>query len=504
MTNVSRVDVTVGAGDLARLDAGVSANSGGADVDLAVGTLLGGVTLHIGLDRLLNSQSPVDHLLNGPDALARFRAGDVPADPSPIATRGMTVRAGDPYSEVATRYSVGAAAAVPAARIDAAARLDDGGVSVRAAMGGDPGGVTAVRDPVAAAGLPQRIDAPGGTSAAGRGIDVGAMVTATNFFAAGAPAATVSVSLGSLVNVLGAPGAAVASPADAPVGAVLVYRSDSGATVVELRTAGGFTGATTTSALPLTGTPSARVGDGYTLVGVLVGRDGALPISPFLAGAAVTGLAATNATATVAPATVGPMTAPPAPGSPIAPANVAPDAATARTTTGAPPPPPGTTGAPAGAVPPPPDGSEIPAGHPSPPGDQRQGFDSAASDRGGPDGPYIHAIWYDILALRFAELGVSLHDRAPALRDAVWATAMEHGPFANGNATDVLSALCRQIDLTAASDADIVSALFAERGRMDRDGNLVHYPEVLPFDRERVTARLADEAEIAASRLVAG
>ena len=122
--------------DVASADLAIESGQHGLSVDVGVKTLAGGLALHVGLDRVLNAASGVDRLMNGPDALARFRAGAVPADPSPVATRGMTIRAGDPYAEVATRYAVGVTnGPPPVARVEANARVDGGGVTIRAELG---------------------------------------------------------------------------------------------------------------------------------------------------------------------------------------------------------------------------------------------------------------------------------------------------------------------------------------------------------------------------------
>ena len=128
----------------------------------------------------------------------------------------------------------------------------------------------------------------------------------------------------------------------------------------------------------------------------------------------------------------------------------------------------------------------------------------APSDPGDSDRPYVYSIWYDILALRFAAEGVSLLDRSRALRDVVWATAIEHGPFAATDGSDVLSRVARSLDLAGADDGAIAAALFAERARTADGGDLVHYPQVLPSGRDRVIARLGEEAAVAASRIVTG
>ena len=427
MTILSRVEINVraAASDTTALDIniGTGGGTGAGDVDVAVSTAVAGLGVNIGLDQLLRTESPVEHLLNGPDALARFRAGAVPADPSPVATRGMTIRAGDPYAEVATRYAVAAVGLTAAtARAEVAARFDDGGVAGRVAVGTDNRATAAVRDPAAAAVLPQRIDGSGGTTALNRGIDVAA-ITGPVPILGGPASGRLTAALIGLVDVLGQ---AVLTPHDAIPGTVLTYLRADGTVVAELRTATGFAGAAAASALPLS---VARSHEAYVLNGAFVRPD---------------------------------------------------------------------------AVPPPPDGSTIPAGQPLPPAQHRATDGDGDGGHAATDRPYIHAIWYDILALRFAAAGVNLTERTAALRDVVWAIALEHGPFAEAHGTDVLGRVERRIDLPRADDAAIIAALFEERGRLAPGGDLVRYPDVPPGDRARVVIRLAGEAAVALNGVSAG
>ena len=433
MAILPRVDLSVRTASAsqtnAEVDVEVNIGGGTAEVDLAPGTLLAGTSVHVGLDRVLNTASGIDHLLSAPDALARFRAstGAVPADPSPVAARGMTIRAGDPYAEVATRFAVGSVAVIaPAIRADIALRNGEALLVARVDAGTDSRGVAAVRDPVAAAALAQRIEGAGGATAAARGIAVGIAVTNIVSFAGfDLKAGTTPGLFAGLVNIVGG---SVATPGQAPVGAVIAYQRSDGAVLVELRTTTGFAGSSVATAVPLTEGVAARATHDLTLTGIY------LPLA--VAGAAV----------------------------------------------------------------PPPDGRDIPAGHPAPPPDRGGEFGKTDHNPDGTDRPYLHSIWYDIMALRLLAAGVRLTERSAALRDVVWATALEHGPFPDPSGNDILGNVMRQVDLTRASDAEIVAALFAERARCDADGGLVHYPDVQPFDRDRVVTRLADEAALAGAR----
>ena len=532
MVSLPSFDLTVRMVDLGAAGVDVDAGASRSEVDISVSTPVAAVSLTIGLDRLLSSSSPIDRLLHSPDPLSRFRAGDVPSDPSPAQTRGMTLRVGDLQAEVATRYAIGGASA---ASTDVRADVRLGGdplVSARAGAGADTRGVGAVRDAVESAALPQRIDGPAGATAGERGIGANVALGGSaaqarasltvNVSVGGGPVVSgtvgvasvgaASVSFGGLVNVLDRPGAPILTARNAPSGAVLLYARADGSTVVELRTAQGFADATRTSTLPLTGGASGRTGDGFTLIGVFVAGGASVATlwvgdTPLNVAATPDGLhhasvapglpsaGATTVNLGTAPTQTVP-TAAPHPAAPIAEGATA--ARAGREGGGVP----VSFGADAAGMMPPPDGSTIPAGQPALPSERRAGFGDAPSNDDASDRPYIHSIWYDILALRFADVGVSLLDRSTALRDVVWAMAIEHGPFAAADGSDVLSRVAANLDLTCVGDAEIVAAIYAERARIDADGRLAHYPEVLPFDQARVLERLADEADLAARRIV--
>ena len=485
------------------IDTVITDGSGRSSLDMTVVTPVATAALYIGLDRLLYSTSPVDRLLHSADPLARFRAGAVPADPSPIATRGMTVRVGDIHAEIATRHDIGGMRTPDAAlRGDTVLRGDDNMLAAHVH------GPRSARDVAETAALPQRLDGASGTTPGERGI--AATFAGTNLLAplGTTPGTSRAVSFDGLVDILDRPAARIVSARDAPVGAVLVYERTGGGTVAELRTATGFAGLTD-STLPLTGIATGRSGEGFTLVAVFVRPQGEIGPLPFPIAAAATAAGAITvlsplATGGVAAATRvgGESIATPAqpaverPGldaPPVAAPQQSPDAPRTRS-----------DAFPAGFVPPPPDGSELPAGQPAASEDSRQSFGEGPTGTDASDRPYIHSIWYDILALRFEEAGVSLVDRSTALRDVVWATALEHGPFAAADGSDVLSRVAALVELARAGDATIVEALFAERARVGSDGSLVHYPDTQPFDRDRVIARLGDEAAQAGARVIAG
>ena len=347
------------------------------------------------LDTLMHSRSPVDRLVNGADPLARFRNHAAPADPSPIATPGMTVRVGDIHADIATRHDIGGAR-LPAAVVETARPALAPDLVVRQAAGIDSRAVTPVRDAAAAAALPQRIEAPGGADAA--------MLARDTRDADG------RIVMPSVAHVSGqaiAQDHATETVARAPV--------DGGSLN------GASVGAHDTAAHA---TPSD------------------LPMRP--ESVADTGHAAS--------------------GSDAATAQVIPPGWIERRQT--------------------PTSTTIL-------GDERA--------RSGTSRPYLYALWYDILVERFADAGVRLASRSAALRDVVWALAIEHGPFAGGG-RDIVEGATAGLDFAAADDAAIIGALFLERQRRAK-GGLAHFPEVLPGDVDRVVVRLRDEARLALRRM---
>lgn len=116
----------------------------------------------------------------------------------------------------------------------------------------------------------------------------------------------------------------------------------------------------------------------------------------------------------------------------------------------------------------------------------------------------LEAVLYDCLAARFAALGVDLAARPPALRDVVWAMAVEHGPWADPQGADILSQVSYRWQIAQLSDADLIAALFDEQLRQDASERLIHYSELGTDDLHRAVAqRLSDERQVALDRLSA-
>lgn len=105
---------------------------------------------------------------------------------------------------------------------------------------------------------------------------------------------------------------------------------------------------------------------------------------------------------------------------------------------------------------------------------------------------FIKDTHYDPVAKALQEkLGLDLDTRSQALRDVIWSTAVQHGPPEDpkGHAVEVLMMAFDQLsgrakfDLSKVSDEQIISAIYAERGRKGPDGHLVHFPTLTDLDR---------------------
>lgn len=105
---------------------------------------------------------------------------------------------------------------------------------------------------------------------------------------------------------------------------------------------------------------------------------------------------------------------------------------------------------------------------------------------------FIKDTHYDPVAKALQEkLGLDLDSRSGALRDVVWSTAVQHGPpeDPNGHAVPLLIKAMDKWssgpnpDWSKVSDADLIKAIYGERGRKGNNGKLVHFPGLTHLDR---------------------
>lgn len=109
---------------------------------------------------------------------------------------------------------------------------------------------------------------------------------------------------------------------------------------------------------------------------------------------------------------------------------------------------------------------------------------------------FIKDTHYDPQVKKLAkDAGLDVTKRSAALRDVVWSVAVQHGP-----GTDVivvsLKPLAEKQKLDDVTDEDIIRAVYAERGRKDKEGKLVRFKSVseewIPALTKRFESELKD------------
>ncbi len=84
---------------------------------------------------------------------------------------------------------------------------------------------------------------------------------------------------------------------------------------------------------------------------------------------------------------------------------------------------------------------------------------------------YIKENYYDVQSNRLQQdLGLDPNKHSNALQQVIWSTSVQHGAYSS----IVEDALAGR-DVSKLSEADMINAIYAERGRTDENGNLVHF-----------------------------
>lgn len=86
--------------------------------------------------------------------------------------------------------------------------------------------------------------------------------------------------------------------------------------------------------------------------------------------------------------------------------------------------------------------------------------------------------------------GLDFSQRSRALSDVLWSSSVHHGQ--SGAVTVFTRALAGR-DVTRMSDADIITAVYAERGRRDRNGELAYFSSSSRAVQAGVAQRFVDE-----------
>jgi hypothetical protein len=100
--------------------------------------------------------------------------------------------------------------------------------------------------------------------------------------------------------------------------------------------------------------------------------------------------------------------------------------------------------------------------------------------------------------------GFDVAQRSHALQDAVWSTAVQHGP--NTPVITIAIKAVGGVDALPPSDLDgerrLIRAIYAERGRKSADGGLAYFPRVRDkLTQQSLAERFVNEARDALAML---
>ena len=107
---------------------------------------------------------------------------------------------------------------------------------------------------------------------------------------------------------------------------------------------------------------------------------------------------------------------------------------------------------------------------------------------------YVLRTHYDVALKRIVASGIDAAARVRTLHEVLWSTAVQHGPF---GALAIFRAAARP----GQDDAALIRAIYAERGRRDASGVLVHFSGNSKPVQESVARRFVDECEDALAML---
>lgn len=113
---------------------------------------------------------------------------------------------------------------------------------------------------------------------------------------------------------------------------------------------------------------------------------------------------------------------------------------------------------------------------------------------------YIKKTHYDLLAAKIlGEDGLDVNTRSGALQDAIWSTAVQHGGATPIVHKALANVTCKPSD--ADFDKQLISAIYAERGRKKPDGNLAYFSKSSPSVQSGVSKRFKNEEQDALAML---
>ena len=113
---------------------------------------------------------------------------------------------------------------------------------------------------------------------------------------------------------------------------------------------------------------------------------------------------------------------------------------------------------------------------------------------------YIKKTHYDLLAAKIlGDDGLDVNTRSRALQDVIWSTAVQHGGATPIVQKAIANLTCKPSD--ADFDKQLISAIYAERGRKKPDGNLAYFSKSSPSVQSGVSKRFKNEEQDALAML---
>lgn len=84
---------------------------------------------------------------------------------------------------------------------------------------------------------------------------------------------------------------------------------------------------------------------------------------------------------------------------------------------------------------------------------------------------YIKENYYDVQSSRLQQdLALDPNQHSNALQQVIWSTSVQHGAY-----SDIVEDALAGRDVGRMSDTDLINSIYAERGRTDENGTLVHF-----------------------------
>lgn len=113
---------------------------------------------------------------------------------------------------------------------------------------------------------------------------------------------------------------------------------------------------------------------------------------------------------------------------------------------------------------------------------------------------YIKKTHYDLLCSKvLSDDNLDINTRSRAVQDAVWSTAVQHGPGTPIVHRACVNVACAQTDPNY--DEQLIRAIYAERGRKKPDGNLAYFSKSSPNVQTGVANRFKSELQDALAML---